>query len=222
MRSERIERRRVGITLTSKFYLHTMSCDLSSERCTKSMMVVDGPTVAQASISSRGRRQVHYKAGVSQILDKYLPEFEAVKSKLGWDYFVFFVHVNFKSRLDEARAGVSVEQQVMAWKGRRGERKKLSSSTVKTSASSYSAPPQMPNLTFGFMVRHWTKEFGWETYHRKIIARRILKGAKAHGKEGRDDTSMNSEPWMTPYYRMKMTMKKKMMTIIITIERCVD
>ena len=44
---------------------------------------VDGPTVAQASISSRGRRQVHYKAGVSQILDKHLPEFEAkvVKSK---------------------------------------------------------------------------------------------------------------------------------------------
>ena len=145
------------ITLTSKILPgYTMSCDLSSgEMYQVDDGYVDGPTVAQASISSRGRRQVHYKAGVSQILDKHLPEFEAkvVKNKGAGTTSSSSSHAKKfqKPPRREARAGVSVEQQVMVWKGRRRRKKKLSSSLATTSASSYSALPQMPNLTFGFI-----------------------------------------------------------------------
>ena len=188
------------ITLTSKILPgHTMSCDLSSgEMYQVDDGYVDGPTVAQASISSRGRRQVHYKAGVSQILDKHLPEFEAkvVKSKGAGTTLSSSSHAKKfqKPPRREVRAGVSVEQQVMVWKGRRRRKKKLSSSTLKTSASSYSALPQMPNLTFGFIGGVIGR---WNLDGKRITARSSRDGSlkvrrRMKKKQDRDDTSMNS------------------------------
>jgi len=180
------------ITLTSKILPgHTLSCDLSSgEKYQIDDGYIDGPTVAQASISSRGRRQVHYKAGVSQILDKHLPEFEAkvVKNK-GAGTTSSHAKKFQKPPRREARAGVSVEQQIMVWKGKRRRKKNSGNSMATTTASSYSALPQMPNLTFGFIGGVIGR---WNLDGRHIVGRSSSKSRRRmQTKQGKGDTSMN-------------------------------
>jgi len=183
------------ISLTSKILPgHTMSCDLSSgEKYQVDDGYIDGPTVVQASISSRGRRQVHYKAGVSQILDKHLPEFEAkvVKNKGAGTTSSSSSRAKIfqKPPRQEARAGVSVEEQVMVWKGKRRRKKKSGNSLATTTASSYSALPQMPNLTFGFIGGVIGR---WNLDGRHIIGRSSSKSRRRmRKKQGKGDTSMN-------------------------------
>jgi hypothetical protein len=162
------------ITLQSKILPgHTINVDLSSgEKYQVDNGYIDGPTMMQASIMSRGRQAVHYKAGVSQILNKNLPEFESKVSSSSTENNNNNNNNNNNIKFQkpprrEGRAGISFEQQVMLWKGKRRRKKRKAALTTTlnatttttnnnnnfaTTTSSYSALPQMPNLTFGFIA----------------------------------------------------------------------
>ena len=125
---------RARVLLQAKIPRHVINAELShNERFETKKSHVDGPTSASVSLASRGRRMINYRVMARKWLGTELKPFESAPDG-----------EMQKPPRNEVLGGVSVEQQVILWHGRR-RRKRASTSAV----SGYTALPQVPTIAVG-------------------------------------------------------------------------
>ena len=135
------EKPRGRVTLQSKLLpWHVFQADVSlRERYQTADGYVDGPSHASLSLASRGPQFLNYRFGVRQWLDETLPAFERATTPEGGALLR-------PPPRREATAGVSLEQQMVLW---RGERRPAASGRRP---GGYAALPQKPCVTVGGLI----------------------------------------------------------------------
>lgn len=131
------ERPRGRVTLQTKLLpWHLIQADVSHrERYQTAEGYVDGPSHASLALASRGPQLFNYRVGVRQWLDQTLPSFERAPGG----------GMRAPPRR-EATAGVSLEHQMVLW---RGERRPAQAGRRP---GGYAALPQRPCVTVGGLV----------------------------------------------------------------------